>query len=337
MAETLEAQLEAGWLALDKGETKRARAEADRALALDAEAPEVHTLLGAVAAQEGDVDGAMDSFKRAIELDPEYFDPVFLAAQLAAADGELEDALTLAEGALNAAEEEDEFLDALLLKAELELGLDDADAAAETLAELPPVDLPEAAFHVRAGGCFLELDDLETAERHFRTAVKLDPGSGDGYHGLGMTAEAAGESKEQVEHFLKVRELDLAAPAPPWTVTDAQLEERVEAALGELPERARKLLANVPILVEPYPSKELISDGVDPRTLGLFSGTPYPEQANVAGQAPHLEHVLLFKRNLERDARTREEVEQEIRTTLLHETGHFFGMDEEDLEEVGLD
>ena len=57
----------------------------------------------------------------------------------------------------------------------------------------------------------------------------------------------------------------------------------------------------------------------------------------LSGQPPHLECVLLFKRNIERDARTVEEVDQEIRTTLLHETGHFFGLDEEDLEGLGLD
>ena len=337
MADTLEAHLEAAWKALDQGDYKAARAEAEQARTADASAPEVHTMLGALAAAEGDHEAAMAGFQRAMKLDAEYFEPVFLAAQLAASEGELEAALELAERGLDLAEEEDEYLDTLLLKAELELGLDDTDAAAETLAELPPVDLPEASFHVRAGGCLLELDELEGAERHFQSAAKLDPASADAHHGLGLVAEANGDEKEMIEHFKKVRALDLAEPAPPWTVTVDRVEELVEAALAELPERARKLLANVPVLIEDYPSDALLADGVDPRLYGMFSGTPYPEQSNVAGQAPHLEHVLLFKRNLERDARGSAELEQEIRTTLLHETGHFFGMDEADLEEVGLD
>ncbi len=337
MADTLEAHLEAAWKALDQGDYKAARAEAEQARTADDSAPEVHTMLGALAAAEGDHEAAMAGFQRAMKLDAEYFEPVFLAAQLAASEGELEAALELAERGLDLAEEEDEYLDTLLLKAELELGLDDTDAAAETLAELPPVDLPEASFHVRAGGCLLELDELEGAERHFQSAAKLDPASADAHHGLGLVAEANGDEKEMIEHFKKVRALDLAEPAPPWTVTVDRVEELVEAALAELPERARKLLANVPVLIEDYPSDALLADGVDPRLYGMFSGTPYPEQSNVAGQAPHLEHVLLFKRNLERDARGSAELEQEIRTTLLHETGHFFGMDEADLEEVGLD
>jgi predicted Zn-dependent protease with MMP-like domain len=92
----------------------------------------------------------------------------------------------------------------------------------------------------------------------------------------------------------------------------------------------------VPILVEDYPSDELIDDGLDPRLYGLFDGVPFPEQSSL-GAPPHLERVLLFQRNLERHARTADELEEQIRITLLHETGHFFGMDEADLADVGLD
>ena len=337
MSETLEQHLEGGWKLLESGDLAGARKAAEAARVLDENAPEPYVLLGAAASAGGETADAKTAFARAMKLDPEYFEPIFLAAEVAAAEGELEDALALADRALDVAEEEEEWLDTLLLKAELELGLEDPDAAAETLAELPPVDLPDASFHVRAGGCLLELDDLDAAERHFTAAVRLDPDAADGYHGLGLTAEAQGEEKQMITHFQKVRELDLKAPQSPWTFTMEQLEKCVDAALGELPERARTLLGNVPVLVEEYPGKELIDDGLDPRLLGLFTGTPYPEQSNVSGLPPHLEHVLLFKRNLERDARTADEIAEEIRITLLHETGHFFGMDEEDLEEAGLE
>jgi predicted Zn-dependent protease with MMP-like domain len=70
--------------------------------------------------------------------------------------------------------------------------------------------------------------------------------------------------------------------------------------------------------------------------LGLFSGTPYPETSHLGGQ-PGLTQIILFRSNLERAAANEEDLREEIRTTLLHETGHFFGMDEADLEGVGLD
>ena len=53
------------------------------------------------------------------------------------------------------------------------------------------------------------------------------------------------------------------------------------------------------------------------------------------GGTPQLTQILLFRRNLERVAQDEEELRDEIRTTLLHETGHFFGMTEKDLDDVG--
>ncbi len=55
------------------------------------------------------------------------------------------------------------------------------------------------------------------------------------------------------------------------------------------------------------------------------------------GGQPELTQIVLFRRNLERAAASEDELRREIRTTLLHETGHFFGMDEADLESVGLE
>jgi predicted Zn-dependent protease with MMP-like domain len=54
------------------------------------------------------------------------------------------------------------------------------------------------------------------------------------------------------------------------------------------------------------------------------------------GGGPQLSRIVLFKRNLERAAPDDGDLHDEIRTTLLHETGHFFGMSEEDLDGVGL-
>jgi predicted Zn-dependent protease with MMP-like domain len=225
------------------------------------------------------------------------------------------------------------------LRAELELGLGESDAATQTLAELPPAgtDLPDVMHHLRAAGCLLELGALDAAEGQLETVLKREPDSADALHLLGLVSEAKGDREKMIERFTRVRALDLKAPPSEHTITIDRLEERAQAALEELPAEARKLLGNVPIVIEDYPSQELVGDGLDPRLLGLFSGVPYPEQSTLSGQPPHLECVLLFKRNIERDARSLEEIDDEIRTTLLHETGHFFGLDEDDLEKLGLD
>jgi predicted Zn-dependent protease with MMP-like domain len=138
-----------------------------------------------------------------------------------------------------------------------------------------------------------------------------------------------------------VRKLDLADPAPPWAITAEEFGVVADAAVAELPPRIRKLLENVPILASDYPSEDFIVDGGDPRVLGFFDGLPYPEKANALGVGGagggHLDCINLYQRNIERMCRSREEVEDEVRVTVLHETAHFFGMSEEDLEAIGLD
>jgi predicted Zn-dependent protease with MMP-like domain/Tfp pilus assembly protein PilF len=336
MANDLEPHLDAGWTQLDQGALDEAHKSAEAALAADPDSPEAWTLSGAVAAAGGDFEAAYSAYERAMALDAEYVEPYLLCAELCAVEGDTQRARELCDEALDLAEEEDEYLDALLLKAEVELGDDDKDAAASTLAELPPVDLPTPEAHLRAADCFLELEDVDRAEQHFQSAQKMDGASADALYGLGLVAEARGDHAAQKNHWKQVAAIDRKAPRAPWSVSIDRLEKLVEAALGELPERARTLLGNVPILVEDYPSDELIDDGLDPRLLGLFTGTPFPEQPSMGGP-PNLENVLLFHRNIERVARSAEEMEEQVRITLLHETGHFFGMDEEDLADVGLD
>jgi predicted Zn-dependent protease with MMP-like domain len=328
--------IEIGWQKLDEGRIDEARRLADRAVTAEPESPEAHTLVGAVANAEGDIDGALDAFEKAMEIDDQYLDPILLAAETLALDGDARQARQLAERALDVAEEEEDFIDALLLKAEIEMGDDDLEAAEETLKQLPPVALPSVALELRTADALLELGNLEAAQAHYEAAGQKEADNPDAPYGLGLVAEARGEREAMIAHFLRVRSLDHKKPAAPWAVTTERLEELVEAALNELPERAQKLLENVPVVVEDYPSEEVVADGFDPRGLGLFAGVPFPEQSALSGP-PHLEAVFLFQRNIERVARTTNEVEAEIRTTLLHETGHFFGLDEEELAELGLD
>jgi predicted Zn-dependent protease with MMP-like domain/Flp pilus assembly protein TadD len=335
--EDLERILEKAWKKLESGDLSAARTLADKAVEADAKAPETQLLCGQVLFAESDYEGAADAFRRASTADPDWFDPAYLLADALHSLGEHEQAQKAIDRALDIAEEEEEYLDALLLKTEIALALGDDDDAAAALAELPPTDLPGADWHIRAGGCFIELEDFEKAAHHFDAACRLDPKSADAWHGRGIVAEADGEEPRRLECFLKVRELDLRAPHPPWHMSEARIEKLVEAALAELPPRARKLLENVPIVVEDYPSEALVRDGLDPRLLGLFTGPSHAEPSNVMGQSPLLQQIFLYQRNIERDAPTEEDAEAEIHITLLHETGHYFGMSESELEDAGLD
>jgi predicted Zn-dependent protease with MMP-like domain/Flp pilus assembly protein TadD len=335
--DALSAHLDRGWDLLKENDLDGARISARAAADEDPTAPEPETLFGAIAAAAGDEDGAMRHYRRAMKLDREYVPPMLYAAELLLwPNEEFEDALELIDRALEHADDEEDYIDALLLKAEalIDMGAE-TDEAREVLSQLPPTQFPDASFHVRAARCFLDLEMLEEAEEQFQQALVLDAGDADAYHGLGIVYEEREDTRAMVKAFLKVRELDLEAPPAPWSMSQEDFEKVAEEALAELPERIRELLGNVPIVAADYPSIEIVAEGNDPRMLGFFSGVPYPEKTSMGG-VPHLDCVFLYQLNIERMSKNREEAAREIRTTLLHETGHFFGLSEDELEAMGL-
>lgn len=334
--DAVSAHLDRGWDLLHRADYRGAKLSAEQVLEENERSPEGYVLLGAIAAAEGDPENALLRYEHAAHLDPGFIDPLLYAAEVYIWPlGQCARAVELCEQALDLAEEEDEFLDALLLKAEAELGTGDADAARRTLRELPEVDLPEGLYHLRAARTLLELGQIKEAEQHFQRAVHREPQLSDAVHGLGLCAEERGDRKAMIKHWLEVRERDLVEPAVPWAISSERFEELCTQALQGLPERIRELLINVPIVAAEYPSEELVKEGHDPRMLGFFAGVPYPEKTSVGG-APHPDCILLFQRNLERMSQSVEDLEEEIRKTLFHEAGHFFGLSEEELEEMGL-
>ena len=90
------------------------------------------------------------------------------------------------------------------------------------------------------------------------------------------------------------------------------------------------------VLVEDFPTVELVRDErLSPQTLGLFMGVPRTE-ALLTDQPLDLDRILLYKRNLEKICRDEEELIDQIQITVRHEVGHYLGLDEDDLERLGL-
>jgi predicted Zn-dependent protease with MMP-like domain len=213
-------------------------------------------------------------------------------------------------------------------------------AARRTLAELPPpeVALGDPAGALEIADLHLALGDAELARARLRTLTGAEPGSADAWHALGCAASDLGDEEEMRAAWKRTWMLDVApgaARGEERRLTDAEVGEIAEQALGELPDRARELLRGIPIVIAEQPAEADVDAGVDPRALGLFNGTALPDVSHLGGQ-PGLTQILIFRRNLERVAGSGEELREEIRTTLLHETGHFFGLSDEDLEGLGL-
>ena len=108
----------------------------------------------------------------------------------------------------------------------------------------------------------------------------------------------------------------------------------VEATLVALPAQLRELAQKLPITFERRPNRALRADGVEPDTLGLFVGPEFAEE----GAVPIPPQIILFLENIWEQAEGDEEVfRDEIHTTLLHELGHYLGLDEDGLSERGLE
>ncbi|MBZ0167905.1 Possibl zinc metallo-peptidase [Candidatus Methylomirabilis lanthanidiphila] len=118
-----------------------------------------------------------------------------------------------------------------------------------------------------------------------------------------------------------------------------EFRELVAQAIASLPLRVIEHLSNVDIVVEARPtSEELAMAGTDPgETLfGLYTGIPLSARSSSYGMVLP-DKITLYQRSIEEGCRTNQEIQAQIRITLLHEIGHHFGLSEDELHEAGYE
>lgn len=104
--------------------------------------------------------------------------------------------------------------------------------------------------------------------------------------------------------------------------------------MQRLPRRYLDRFTNISVVVADYPSAEEARSSGVPRNelLGLYTGVPYPHKGGFFEiPNPLPDAITLFQRNIEEFCSSEEELIEEIRKTLIHEVGHYFGLSEEDL------
>jgi predicted Zn-dependent protease with MMP-like domain len=105
-------------------------------------------------------------------------------------------------------------------------------------------------------------------------------------------------------------------------------EDHVRAALDSLPPELARALRNVAVVVED-------ENPDDPDLFGLYEGTPLPERGDVSGSLP--DRIAIYRLPLQEEFPDPRDLEREIRITVLHELGHYFGLDEDRLAELGYE
>ena len=119
-------------------------------------------------------------------------------------------------------------------------------------------------------------------------------------------------------------------------LTRKEFEEIVVSALKGLPKFFKKKMKNVDVVVEDRASRDLLSElglRYPSELLGLYQGIPLDRRGFYYGNVLP-DKITLFQTPIESMCRTKEDVEEKVKEVVIHEVGHYFGLDDERLREL---
>ena len=120
-------------------------------------------------------------------------------------------------------------------------------------------------------------------------------------------------------------------------LSQEEFEDAVLSALKKLPKALKSKMENIDVVIEEQASLQIVEEmGLrSPRhLLGLYQGIPFDRRGFYYGNVLP-DKITLFKNPIESICRNKEEVEKKVREVVIHEVGHYFGLDDERLEELG--
>ena len=119
-------------------------------------------------------------------------------------------------------------------------------------------------------------------------------------------------------------------------MTRRQFEALVERGLRRLPRKFRDKLANIAVVVEDWPDDETLADlGIEPpdTLYGLYRGVDLTHRdSGYSNVLP--DTVTIYQGPIEEDCADEEEMAELVRETVIHELGHYFGLDDETMERI---
>jgi predicted Zn-dependent protease with MMP-like domain len=119
-------------------------------------------------------------------------------------------------------------------------------------------------------------------------------------------------------------------------MTRDRFRQLVEEALEEIPRRFRREMKNVAVVVEDEPSLDILEEmEIEPgdTLFGLYQGTPLPERGWAYGNTLP-DRISIYQNPIEEACEDDEEIRDCVAETVIHEFGHYFGMSEEEIEEI---
>jgi predicted Zn-dependent protease with MMP-like domain len=324
------------------GRTEEALAWLDEALKVHPGGAEAHNGRGEIQWDEGRIDEALFEFESATRTDPKFTAAHLNGVELLIEEmGEFEQALRLCDELLTGRSElprPDRTLqsEVYYLKSKALFYLDDLEGAVFLVRRAIKAAGAQPVYSAFEGQVLFELGRYAEAQRVLEQAVAMDPDAAHAVYHYGLVQERIADPDEAARCFARANALDPHHYPLPAQVSEEFFRDVMDEALANLPKSVRETMGNVPVLIEDFPAIQLVqSEDVSPQILGIFVGVPRT-QASVTDQLPDIDRIFLFKKNLEKICQDREDLIDQIQITVRHEVGHYLGLDEDDLERLGL-
>src|SRR3569832_1237435 len=190
------------------------------------------------------------------------------------------------------------------------------------------------ALHEK-GVALFDLSRCADAKAAFQKALGIQPDDAYTHQMLGLTLEQLGDPTAD-SALARAVKLAPAELPPPVLISKAEFQKEIDAVIATLSPERRTRVSQIKVEIEDLPMEEdlkAVTPPFPPTILGLYrepvGRAPAPDDAPSS--------IVLYRKNLARAVKTRGELTEQIRDTLLHEIGHLEGLDEDDLRRRGME
>lgn len=215
----------------------------------------------------------------------------------------------------------------------------DIEAAQRFYRQAYEIDIARIDALVAQGVALFHLCRFTAAAHFLELASVEDPQIGEVWYYLGLLALRRDDRALADSFLARANELEPDRWLRPRFLDIAEIEKIINEIRTHYPPEIRKAIRNVAIIIEDRPSDLLLHSNdppFDPLLLGLFEGTPLPEER--AGGSPTSPNTIhIFAENIALIAEDEQRLYEELGITLKHEIGHYLGLDEDELAARGLD
>ncbi|MGE0549690.1 MAG: metallopeptidase family protein [Kofleriaceae bacterium] len=185
-----------------------------------------------------------------------------------------------------------------------------------------------------------DLSRFADAKGTFLRALEVQPEDAYTHQMLGLTLEQLGDHSGAEAELARARTLAPHELSEPVLISQPEFRKEVDDIVDNLPPERRSKVRAINIEIADLPAAEdlaAVKPPFPPTILGLYRG-PVGRAAQLPPQpGDEPPSIVLYRKNLARAAKTRRELSEQIRDTLLHEIGHLEGYDEDDLRRRGME